>query len=140
MHLVNGELQYRRSESGGQTLELIQKITAIVRSYSDAALNRRTCTICRVTRLKFFAQRLFKDEMLDSDDHFSCTTWSKSQYAEGSRCAERIASMIWQEYASPSRKGIDVSDGVYPPHHQTRRLTPISAGRLQRPEGDVVCL
>ena len=98
MHLVNGELQYGDLNQAAKTLELIQKITAIVRSYSDAALNEEDMHYVRfVTHLKFFSQRLFKDEMLDSNDRF-LHDMVKSQYAEEYRCAERIASMIWQEY------------------------------------------
>lgn len=98
MHLVNGELQYGDLNQAAKTLELIQKITAIVRSYSDAALNEEDMHYVRfVTHLKFFAQRLFKDEMLDSNDRF-LHDMVKSQYSEEYRCAERIASMIWQEY------------------------------------------
>ena len=121
MHLVNGELQYGDLNQAAKTLELIQKITAIVRSCSDAALNEEDMHYVRfVTHLKFFAQRLFKDEMLDSNDRF-LHDMVKSQYAEEYRCAERIASMIWEEYT------------IAIPEEEMRYLT-VYIRRITKPE------
>lgn len=99
MHLVNGELQYNDLNRAAQTLQLIQKITAIVGSFAGVTLDEDSLHYVRfVTHLKFFAQRLFKDEMLDSADT-ELHTMVRQQYQKEYQCAERIAAMIWQEYA-----------------------------------------
>ena len=50
-----------------------------------------------VTHLKFFAQRLFQDKMLDGDDR-ELQNLIKTQYAESYACAEKIAKLIWNEH------------------------------------------
>lgn len=98
MHLVNGELEYNDLNQATKTLQLIQKITVIVAEYLNTALDKDSMHYTRfITHLKFFAQRLFKDTMLDSNDS-TLHDMVKAQYAKEYQCSERIASMIWKEY------------------------------------------
>lgn len=99
MHLVNGELQYNDLNQATKTTQLIQKILCVVRSSIAVKLDESSLHYTRfITHLKFFAQRLFKDEMLDTNDH-ELQDLVRLQYRQEYACAEQIAAMIWQDYA-----------------------------------------
>ena len=99
MHLVNGELQYSDLDLATKTTLLIQRITSIVRSYAGVEMDESSLHYTRfVTHLKFFAQRFFKDEMLDSSDHM-LHNMVRDQYAQEYHCAEQIAAFLWDSYA-----------------------------------------
>ena len=99
MHLVNGELQYDNLNQATKTTRLIQKILRVFRDSIGVELDERSLHYTRfITHLKFFAQRLFKDEMLDTDDQ-ELQGLVRTQYRQEYACAEKIAAMIWQDYA-----------------------------------------
>ena len=99
MHLVNGELQYDNLNQATKTTQLIQKILQIVRDSIGVKLDEASLHYTRfITHLKFFAQRLIKDEMLDTDDR-ELQDLVRTQYRQEYACAEKIAAMIWQDYA-----------------------------------------
>lgn len=99
MHLVNGELQYNDLNQATKTTQLIQKILQVVHACIGVELDEASLHYTRfITHLKFFAQRLFKDEMLDTDDH-ELQDLVRLQYHQEYACAGQIAAMIWQDYA-----------------------------------------
>ena len=78
---------------------MIRHILSIVRYHFHVDLDENSIHYDRfITHLKFFAQRLFKDEMLDTDDQ-ELQGLVRTQYRQEYACAEKIAAMIWQDYA-----------------------------------------
>lgn len=98
MHIVNAEFNYSDLNDSVRMTELIHKIISIVRYRYQMNFDEESIHYIRfVTHLKFFAQRLFKDTMLDGND-LDFHKLIRTQYQESYRCAETIAKMIWEDY------------------------------------------
>ena len=78
--------------------ELVHKIISVVRYQYHMNFNEESLHFVRfVTHLKFFAQRLFQDKMLDGDDG-ELSSLIRTQYADSYACAEKIAKLVWNDY------------------------------------------
>ena len=98
MHIVNAEFDYHDINSSIQMTELIHKIISVVRYQYHMNFDEESVHFVRfVTHLKFFAQRLFTDKMLDGDD-LDFQAMIKTQYADSYSCAEKIGRFIWDDY------------------------------------------
>lgn len=98
MHIVNAEFNYQDINDSVKMTELIHKIINIVRYQYRMNFDEESVHYIRfVTHLKFFAQRLFGDIMLDEND-LDFQKLIKTQYVESYACAERIAKFIWDDY------------------------------------------
>lgn len=98
MHIVNAEYDYEDANDAVRMTELVHKIISVVRYQYHMNFDEESVHFVRfVTHLKFFAQRLFQDKMLDGDDR-DLQNLIKTQYAESYACAEKIAKLIWNEH------------------------------------------
>lgn len=98
MHIVNAEFDYQDMNDSIRMTELIHKIVNVVRYQYGMNFDEESVHFVRfITHLKFFAKRLFTDEMLDSDDR-EFQELIRSQYQKGYECAEKIAKFIWEDY------------------------------------------
>lgn len=98
MHLVNSELDYKDISDTIKSTELIHKIINVVRYQYHMNFDEDSIHYTRfVTHLKFFAQRLFQDKMLDGNDA-EFHSMICQQYHQKYTCAQRIAKMIWNDY------------------------------------------
>lgn len=95
LHIVNAE--YSTNDSYKMTV-LIHKIISIVRYQYKMNFDEDSVHFVRfVTHLKFFAQRLFQDKMLDSDDH-TLQEMIQEQYPDAYDCARKILRIVWEDY------------------------------------------
>lgn len=98
MHIVNAEFNYQDVNDSVRMTELIHKIINIVRYQYRMNFDEESVHYIRfVTHLKFFAQRLFSDIMLDEND-LDFQKLIRTQYVESYACAEKIAKFIWDDY------------------------------------------
>lgn len=98
MHIVNAEFDYQGTNDSYRMTALIHKIISVVRYHYQMNFDEDSLHYGRfVTHLKFFAQRLFQDKMLDSDDH-TLQDMIQAQYPEAYECARKIIRMIWEDY------------------------------------------
>ena len=98
MHIVNAEFNYQDLNASVRMTELIHKIISIVRYQYQMNFDEESIHFIRfVTHLKFFAQRLFGDTMLDGND-LDFQELIRTQYKESYACAEKIAKFIWDDY------------------------------------------
>lgn len=98
MHIVNAEFNYKDANDSVRMTELMHKIVSIVRYQYRMNFDEESVHFIRfVTHLKFFAQRLFSDNMLEGDD-LDFQRLIRTQYKESYGCAERIAKFIWDDY------------------------------------------
>ncbi|MCI8936393.1 MAG: PRD domain-containing protein [Lachnospiraceae bacterium] len=98
MHIVNAEFNYQDINASVRMTELIHKIISIVRYQYQMNFDEESVHYIRfVTHLKFFAQRLFGDTMLDGND-LDFQKLIRTQYKESYACAEKIAKAIWDDY------------------------------------------
>lgn len=98
MHIVNAEFDYQDMNDSIRMTELIHKIVNVVRYQYGMNFDEESVHFVRfITHLKFFAKRLFTDEMLDSDDR-EFQELIRSQYQKSYECAEKIAKFIWEDY------------------------------------------
>ncbi|MDO4293056.1 MAG: PRD domain-containing protein [Eubacteriales bacterium] len=98
MHLVNAEFDYQDLNGSVRMTELIHKVISVVRYQYHMNFDEDSIHFVRfVTHLKFFAQRLFQDKMLDGEDA-EFQGMIRRQYAESYGCAEKIAKLIWNDY------------------------------------------
>ena len=97
LHFVNAEYGTNIKDAFRFPNQL-RDILEITSDELGIVLDERTLHYERfVTHLKFFAQRLFQDKMLDGDDR-ELQNLIKTQYAESYACAEKIAKLIWNEH------------------------------------------
>lgn len=97
MHIVNAEFDYQDMNDSIRMTELIHKIVNVVRYQYGMNFDEESVHFVRfITHLKFFAKRLFTDEMLDSDDR-EFQELIRSQYQKSYECAEKIAKFIWED-------------------------------------------
>ena len=95
LHIVNAE--YNTNDSYKMTV-LIHKIISIVRYQYKMNFDEDSVHFVRfVTHLKFFAQRLFQDKMLDSDDR-TLQNMIQEQYPDAYACALKILRVVWEDY------------------------------------------
>lgn len=98
MHIVNAEFDYKDANDSVRMTELMHKIVSIVRYQYRMNFDEESVHFIRfVTHLKFFAQRLFSDNMLEGDD-LDFQRLIRTQYKESYGCAEKIAKFIWDDY------------------------------------------
>lgn len=98
MHIVNAEFDYKDANDSVRMTELMHKIVSIVRYQYRMNFDEESVHFIRfVTHLKFFAQRLFSDNMLEGDD-LDFQRLIQTQYKESYGCAEKIAKFIWDDY------------------------------------------
>ena len=98
MHIVNAEFDYENTNDAVRMTELVHKIISVVRYQYHMNFNEESLHFGRfVTHLKFFAQRLFQDKMLDGDDG-ELSSLIRTQYADSYACAEKIAKLVWNDY------------------------------------------
>ena len=98
MHIVNAEFDYKDANDSVRMTELMHKIVSIVRYQYRMNFDEESVHFIRfVTHLKFFAQRLFSDNMLEGDD-LDFQRLIRVQYKESYECAEKIAKFIWDDY------------------------------------------
>lgn len=98
MHIVNAEFDYKDTNDSVRMTELMHKIVSIVRYQYQMNFDEESVHFIRfVTHLKFFAQRLFSDNMLEGDD-LDFQSLIRAQYKESYGCAEKIAKFIWDDY------------------------------------------
>jgi len=104
MHLVNAELDYHNKSDAEnrndslQMVKLIHKIISVVRYQYHMNFDEESVHFVRfVTHLKFFAQRLFTDKMLDGND-LDFQKLIRYQYEESYECAKKIAKFIWDDF------------------------------------------
>lgn len=98
MHIVNAEFDYKDANDSVRMTELMHKIVSIVRYQYQMNFDEESVHFIRfVTHLKFFAQRLFSDNMLEGDD-LDFQSLIRAQYKESYGCAEKIAKFIWDDY------------------------------------------
>ena len=97
-HILNAEFDYENTNDAVRMTELVHKIISVVRYQYHMNFNEESLHFVRfVTHLKFFAQRLFQDKMLDGDDG-ELSSLIRTQYADSYACAEKIAKLVWNDY------------------------------------------
>ena len=98
MHIVNAEFNYKDVNDSVRMTELMHKIVSIVRYQYKMNFDEESVHFIRfVTHLKFFAQRLFGDTMMDGND-LDFQRLIRAQYKDSYACAEKIARFIWDDY------------------------------------------
>lgn len=98
MHIVNAEFDYQGTNDSYKMTVLIHKIINVVRYQYKMNFDEDSVHFVRfVTHLKFFAQRLFQDKMLDSDDR-GLQEMIRIQYPEAYGCAQKIIRIVWEDY------------------------------------------
>ena len=97
LHIVNAGLGVTMPETMLVT-ELIQVAIRTVTYQFHTSIDEKSLDYVRfVTHLKFFAQRLFQDKMLqDNDENFQ--SMIKQNYSEQFKCAEKIGRYIEKTY------------------------------------------
>lgn len=97
LHILNAEYDTSISEAVSAT-NLIQEILNIIKDSFDNELCEDTIHYERfITHLKFFAQRIFKNETLDTDDH-ELNEILTNLYPRQIECASKIADFVNKEY------------------------------------------
>lgn len=98
IHIINAEFDYENVNDSVRMTELIHKIINIVRYRYHMNFDEESVHSVRfTTHLKFFAKRIFQDNMLDSDDS-EFHEMIRKEYAEAYMCAEKIARVISEDY------------------------------------------
>lgn len=97
LHIVNAEYDASIGDTVNIT-KLIVDIVNIVRASLPVRLDENTLYYDRfVTHVKFLAQRIFQNDLLDSGDR-QFTEAINGLYPAEYACARRIGAFIWQEY------------------------------------------
>ena len=97
LHFVNAEFNTTMNKAVDIT-KLIQSCLNIVKYHFKIDLDEQDLHVERfVTHLKYFAQRIFTDNMLpDEDDEFNMAI--EKRYPEYYRCCELIRDLVKKEY------------------------------------------
>ena len=97
LHLVNAELESTMDQTQNIT-HLIQEVVKIIKYHYQREINEQSIHFERfLTHLKFFAQRIFSDKMLNSNED-GLLEMVKTQYVTAFECTEKIAKFILAEY------------------------------------------
>lgn len=97
LHLVNAELSTSMDKTVDMT-KVIQGVLNIVKYYYKIDLDEESLNYERfITHLKFFAQRIFTDKMVQNEDT-SFYEMVKLQYKDDYKCTEKISDYILNEY------------------------------------------
>lgn len=97
LHIVNAELDTDMNNMVDIT-EMIQSVVEIVRKYYDMELNTETLDYSRfITHMKFFGQRLFKNQMAPDDD-ITLHKMIRERYSKDYDCAVKIRGYISAKY------------------------------------------
>lgn len=96
LHIVNAEYNTQINEAQNIT-KLMQKILEIVKNHFRMDFNDQTLHYERfITHLKFFAQRIYKEELLNSEDS-GLQEMVQQQCAEEFECSKKIAEFVETE-------------------------------------------
>ncbi len=97
LHIVNAELDVPMQETVNMT-KMIQKMIQIVKLYFHIELDESSLDYERfLTHLKFFSQRLFREQFHD-DQNDNLGKIIRLQYPEEYKCVGKIKNYIYSEY------------------------------------------
>lgn len=97
LHIVNAELDTDMNNMVDIT-EMIQAVIEIVRKYYNIELNTETLDYSRfITHMKFFGQRLFKNQIA-TDDDITLHNMIRERYRKDYDCAVKIRGYISAKY------------------------------------------
>lgn len=99
LHIVNAEMDSKDVHKVLEITKMMQEISNIVKYHFSIEFNTDSVYYYRfITHLKFFAQRVLSEKMIDDRSDDDLLQIVKLKYASSYECVERIAHFILRTY------------------------------------------
>lgn len=99
IHIVNAKTEDSSIAQVNETTRIIKEITNIVKHYFHIEFNEESAYYYRfITHVKFFAQRLIKGDVYDSNEEDVFLDTIKERYSNSFNCVELLNKFVQKEY------------------------------------------